>query len=989
MPGDTIAQAYVAIRPDLSGFREELASGLDAEVESLGGKTVRIDADTLDADRKIADTGAALDDLGHRSADPRVDASTDAARAKIFELQARIDMLSTEAALVRLDVDDQGAKRKLTDLQSVLEDIRNETIAPRLDEGRMAELNTTLDDLDHRIHNIDTDLASTSASADKASASLGGGGGGLLAALLPLSPALVTVGAAGSAGLAGITLAAGAATIGLGAFALAAKDDLTTVKNQVDSVYSRWTQTTDAFVEPVIQNAVGMLPGVFALLTPSVATASQALQGLEGDIRGSLGSPYLHQFSQFVAGEGGTAITSFGHLVGGLGHLLSGFMEGFAPELQRIDADMSRWGADMTKWGDEAANGGMSHFLAYVEQNGPLVAHTFEQLGTDFVTLMKASAPLGPVWLNILDVASKLLDDLLKLNPELTTWAIGLGSVGLAANKLLSPVGGLSGVAVTAGKAWSIASDAFAVGSTGLLAVTAASSSAGSALLTFLGSSLALVPGLDIVSAAVLQATGVFSNFGDGISKADQQFAQQFVDSLPAGADKIAAVNAEINQLGQSTQVYGDTVNLIWNSITTKDWPKIMGTQIDQLPPKYAALKAGLLQVADGTEKVHTVGDNFEATAAGINDKIQALQNLLPGLTQAQDAQNAATQAANTAMGEAAGYTGSMAEEFGALQSQLQTANQALSQTETLLNTMLGAELSVEQATTGFYSAVQSLSSSLQTNGTSMDLTTQKGLANRQAFDQVAAAIQNSIQAMEKQNATAPEIAANVQQLTGYVETQAAKYGLTKAQVDNYLHSLGLTPKQVTTDLQLSGYTSASANVSNLKNQLNNLKGSYLVQIAIDAYMQTTAAAQSASKLKHFARGTSGAAGGPAVVGEEGPEAMFYRGSGRLVGVHGPEVADVPRGATILTASQTARLPRYAEGADTDLSGIISRLQVPVSVRSTPVTLTAPPIEINFNGTAPTAADAQAIAAQVAKVVDDRFAEFEAEIDLIRGAVPV
>lgn len=916
MAGDSIATAYVTIRPDLSGFREELRAGLNSEVDALGDKTVRIDADTADAEAKVAAFDGSLDALGDRTASPKIDVSDGDARAKMMELQARIDELSTEAATIKIGVDDTSTRRTISDLQSALESMRNETLVPALDPERMEELNNQLDGLDNRLRNIDGDLATTSGAADRAAASLGSGGaggGGLLAMALAAAPALGALGVVGSGALAAVGTAAASAGFGVGAFALAAAPAFKQVETQAEDMLTQWQDTQAVFTEPVIQDAIGLLPAAFEAISPSVAATSVALQGVEANLAGSLGSPYWKTFSDYIAGEGGAAITNFGALISGIATELSGLAEGLAPELTTIDNDVQRWAADLDKWGQEAANGGMSGFVSYLQQNGPLLAHTLEQIGSDLATLAKDSAPLGPIWLNIIDVVAKLLGDVEQLNPTLTTWAVGIGAVALAANRLAGPIGGLSGLVRASGSAWSLASDAFSVGSTGLLAVGAASSGAGTALTAFLGSSLALVPGLDLAGAAVLQATGVFNDFDSAANAAGKSWAQNFVDGLAAGTDKVAAVRSEISSLSNQISTWGNLVQQA-SGVGMKDW----STAIDKLPPSLQALGQALIaNGANPTQEVSAAVKGFNDSIQAVNGQVTGLQKILPGLTSAQDAQTAASDAANTAMGQAAGYTGDLALQYGQLTGRLQTANQAMTTAVNQLNALMGVELSAAQATTQFYQSVGSLTSSLKTNGTQLDGTTTAALNNQQAFESVGTSIEGVISSMEKQGSTSDQIVAKVQSLTSYLEGQAGQYGLTSAQVDAYLQQLGLTPAQVKTDLQLSNYSQASAQVAYYTGQLAALPSEKTVTITTVERTITAAGGHiSGTTLANqgFASGTSSAPGGLAWVGEKGPEAMKVGSAWTIVGSRGPQIMDVPRGARILTASQTARLPRYADG---------------------------------------------------------------------------
>lgn len=59
-----------------------------------------------------------------------------------------------------------------------------------------------------------------------------------------------------------------------------------------------------------------------------------------------------------------------------------------------------------------------------------------------------------------------------------------------------------------------------------------------------------------------------------------------------------------------------------------------------------------------------------------------------------------------------------------------------------------------------------------------------------------------------------------------------------------------------------------------------------------------------------FAKGTTNAPGGPAVVGEEGEELQITDGAARLVGTNGPEIVNVNKGDRIYTAEQTRAILR-------------------------------------------------------------------------------
>lgn len=865
---DSIGTAFVSIRPQLDTFKEELQAGLDSAMADVGNRTVRIDADTAEADLKIDETDVKLDKLGAKTATPEV----------------------------------------------------------RIDSSGLGEADTDL-------QRVNADLDATSSKADRAAQSFGGGGQGigLLSALVPLAPALAEVGVVGGGALSAIAVAGGAAALGLGAFALAAGGELTEVKTEAQGLLSTWQATTEGFTEPVIQEAVGLLPGVFRLLTPAVESTSGALLGLEQRIATSLGSPFLSSFSRYIAGEGGTAITSFGNLIGGLGHAFAGFAEGMAPEIARIDSDLTRWGTDLAHFGDTAASGGLTGLMSYLATNGPRVAATLESVGTDMATLARDAAPLGPVLLTIVGGAARLLGDLESLNPELVTWALGLGAAAYGANKLLGPLGGLSGAARLASGALSdmsnfggIANGAeTAVGPVGKLAAgLGASAGAADGVAV---SALSLISPLALAagSAAVLGAAYVdLASHENDAKAADEAAAQSFVTSFVSTAQASGDTTAQVESL----------ITAQMKQIATQEY--LSGTTFKQ------------------TDEVHLLGNALSALTA-----------------------SSAGSAAATGLLNAPALTAAQSE--AKLTTALQTANAAFQQSVSLLNSMESSGLSAEQANTAFQAAVQTLTDSLKTNGTSMDASTAKGLANRQAWDGVTSSMLTVIQNMQAQGKTSDQIVSKTSALTGYVEAMGAQYHLTAGQVTAMLTQIGLTPAQVTTELIASGYVktgndaaTAAANMKkippkthaqliaegfteaqiaayNLTQSLDGLNGK-VTTVTLDQVIRTieiggAPQGPSAGLLGSFTHATgllSGAMGEhAALVGEQGPELMTTRGGAlSMLGAAGPEVRTIPAGASILSARDTARISGHADGIN--LGGLSLTLPVPVPVVVPPPAIT-------------------------------------------------
>ena len=63
-----------------------------------------------------------------------------------------------------------------------------------------------------------------------------------------------------------------------------------------------------------------------------------------------------------------------------------------------------------------------------------------------------------------------------------------------------------------------------------------------------------------------------------------------------------------------------------------------------------------------------------------------------------------------------------------------------------------------------------------------------------------------------------------------------------------------------------------------------------------------------------YATGVDSAPGGPALVGEKGTEMMLHGGMASLIGLGGPEIMNIPKGAEILPNSKLQKMPTFQEG---------------------------------------------------------------------------
>lgn len=186
---------------DKSGgaFADSFKKRVTAALKSL--PDAEIDADSSEADRKIADIRAQLEELSGKTIG--IDIGDDEALAKLAALKAEIDDLGASSPSINIAVDAARASAELAAVQAEVDALRGETVT----------INVRADTAE-----ADAAIEATAAAGDAA----GGGGpvGGGISLLAAGAPALIPLGGAailGAAGGAAGLLAGGA---GLGALAL-------------------------------------------------------------------------------------------------------------------------------------------------------------------------------------------------------------------------------------------------------------------------------------------------------------------------------------------------------------------------------------------------------------------------------------------------------------------------------------------------------------------------------------------------------------------------------------------------------------------------------------------------------------------------------------------------------------------------------------------------------------------------------------------------
>lgn len=191
---------------------------------------------------------------------------------------------------------------------------------------------------------------------------------------------------------------------------------------------------------PALQGVVTDLLPVFSNLVPFIVDAGQGITGFLGQLADYLNSgPGLSNMNTILnsgstlMGDLGAASVTFFEAVGNLGAAAAPIVSSIGDAILHGANAFAQWTTD----------GGMTHFLAYVEQVGPAVMKDLGDLVGLFGHWAQAVAPLAPPLLAIIGAIIPFFTSLIQSNAGL----IGFGTVFVGGlievSKIAGPLGGV------------------------------------------------------------------------------------------------------------------------------------------------------------------------------------------------------------------------------------------------------------------------------------------------------------------------------------------------------------------------------------------------------------------------------------------------------------------------------------------------------------------------------------------------------------------
>lgn len=289
----------------------------------------------------------------------------------------------------------------------------------------------------------------------------------------------------------------------------------------------------------------------------------------------------------------------------------------------------------------------------------------------------------------------------------------------------------------------------------------------------------------------------------------------------------------------------------------------------------------------------------------------------------------AATDKASAATAAAADTNDAFATAIEGANHAVRDARDALSEEADKANDLKAAidavfapYMNFEEAQRNLAAAAAETTASLESNGKTLDINTEKGRSNREAIEKQVKSILDFGASMVAAGYSTADATANIDNLTTSLHDQLIASGLTEEQVASYLNTLGLTPANVKTTLDLANYDATKRKLEDELKQLGTIEDGAKADIQADIDNGSFATAQAKVDALAKDRGMNlkvNVTGGgtvslvPLSGSKTGIVVNPYAAGGHpnagdtiMVGEDGPEIMQIGRHATVHPADVTA-----------------------------------------------------------------------------------
>jgi hypothetical protein len=162
-------------------------------------------------------------------------------------------------------------------------------------------------------------------------------------------------------------------------------------------------------------------------------------------------------------------------------------------------------------------------------------------------------------------------------------------------------------------------------------------------------------------------------------------------------------------------------------------------------------------------------------------------------------------------------------------------AEDALDEFSSSLERAFGAAFSVEQASDALQSSILDLTESVKDQGTSLDSTTEKGIANRGMIRDLVDGAFDLVDAQARQGASSAELQATLDREKERLRDVLLQLGFNRQEVERYIGTIGQVPVSSLTQFQTPGLGPATGGAQNLTSAINQIPKDHRTYLSADA----------------------------------------------------------------------------------------------------------------------------------------------------------
>ncbi|MFI1394086.1 hypothetical protein [Streptomyces sp. NPDC020681] len=647
--------------------------------------------------------------------------------------------------------------------------------------------------------------------------------------------------------------------------------------------YKAWSDGLADTTMPVVTKSFAVFGALFPKLTPLVKGASGELDRFMTIVAGGIQSQgfdkFMQSFSAFATGA------------------LAKANDGLIRLTRTLDTGK--------------VAGGLSEFMTFAKENGPLVGDTLKNVATALTNMVRAAADTGVGLLTVVNAFAKLVASLpVGLISTLLQIAIAFKAVKMAS----------AGMAVAA--------TALAAFRTQAIAAGTAAAASGTSLQALRGAFMALSRTVRLAVAG----TGI------GLLLIALSELSQMGRSTPPNVDRLTTSLGNLARTGkvsgEAARAFGKDLGGLTESLNLLISPS-NGQKIDRWisdtfswdtdPLKKAkgdidAVDKALAQLVSSGK-----GDMAAVVFKRMKEEMAAAGHSTKGLEGKFGEYKAAVADLKFEQQLAAEAMGLFGAQAQAVQSKLELQKQSTDGLRQSIHALNEAYLIARGGVRGMEAAIDAATAAFKENGKTLDNNTEKGRANNQALDDLAGATMKAVEAVRDSGGSWETASAIYARGRGELIKSATQMGLTKAAAARLADQILKTPNK--TAFIKGNMQDLQQKLAHAKNQLARVPDSRKASVRARIDQLTAAIAKAkrdlaslhdksvninvrynySGKMKDLTGrlatgGVVGAAGG-------GPRSRMT-----LVGEQGPELVDLAPGSRVHSNPDTRRMMSGSDG---------------------------------------------------------------------------